>query len=160
MCGRDRKWRYQSFAPVGSCSSVDPKNLLGSYPAPCPHLAVLSALVILLYRRGKSLCGRNDVSETAPLIRLRIAACIMWRDLPGLPPASRTASDKSWAWRPGNEASCCIACMSQPISAGAHLACTWYHSKMIFWSDTDGSSVHTTFLMQLVRPTPTVHLSH
>ena len=52
------------------------QNLLGSYPAPRPHLAVLSALVILLYRRCKSLCGRNDVGETAPLIRLRIAARI------------------------------------------------------------------------------------
>jgi len=24
MCGRDQKWRHQSFAPMGSCSSVDP----------------------------------------------------------------------------------------------------------------------------------------
>ena len=55
---------------------LDSKNLLGSYPAPRPHFAVFSALVILLYRRGKSLCGRNDVGETAPLIRLRIAARI------------------------------------------------------------------------------------
>ena len=39
-----------------------------------PHVAIPSALVILLYRRGKSLCGRNDVGETAPLIRSRIAA--------------------------------------------------------------------------------------
>jgi len=52
------------------------KNLLGSYPAPRPHLAVLSTLVIFLYRQGKSLCGRNDVGETAPLIHLHIAARI------------------------------------------------------------------------------------
>jgi len=56
--------------------------------------------------RQKRLCGRNDVGETAPLIRLRIAARITWRDLPALPPAFRTASDKSWACRPGNEANC------------------------------------------------------
>ena len=52
--------------------------------------------------RQKLICGCNDIGETAPLIRLRIAARITRRDLPGLPPAFRTASDKSWAWRPGN----------------------------------------------------------
>jgi len=28
---RDRKWRHQSFTPVGSCSSVDPRALLWAH---------------------------------------------------------------------------------------------------------------------------------
>ena len=48
------------------------------------------------------------------------AACITWYSLPGLLPAFHTASDKSWVWRPGNEAN-----TAPPHIKNAHTKALW-----------------------------------
>jgi len=55
---------------------------------------------------GKKSEGERTNPDVSRLNVTSAAACITRQIHPGLPPALRTASDKSWTWRPGNEATC------------------------------------------------------
>jgi len=104
-------WRSAMANQLTSARWVD-FPITCSDPASFPGLHTQLLSLAVHGRRDMSAQWAHSIHNLFVVV-MSIMACITWRVLPGLLPAFRTASEKSWAWRPGNEARA-QACQNWP----------------------------------------------